>query len=197
MAPILKTFEKRIKNTNINKNKNDNKTSSINILSYVDNGLITSQEKSFDLSCSSLVDSCYVISNLLKDAGLYIKHQKSEVFHFSRAHTAPLHSIDLTNAGGPILHPKPIWQYLGFYFDYKLFFYYYTHFYTTKCLSILKAMKMLGNSTRGLFSLQKHLLYYMCIMPIATYGFQLWFLKDTPIAFNIQELNKMQRRAIL
>jgi len=34
-------------------------------------------------------------------------------------------------------------------------------------------------------------------MPIAIYGFQLWFFKGAPIVKNITELKKMQRRAAL
>ena len=58
-------------------------------------------------------------------------------------------------------------------------------------------MKMLGNSSRGLLHIQKHLLYRTCILPIVLYGFQLWFFKGTPIIKNITELKKMQRRAAL
>jgi len=58
-------------------------------------------------------------------------------------------------------------------------------------------MKMLGNSSRGLLPMQKRLLYRTCIVPIALYGFQLWFFKGAPMIKNIMELNKMQRRAAL
>jgi len=100
LSPILKTYQKHLKNTN--------KEIPTNILSYVDNGFIISQEKSFECSSSFLIDSYSVISNLLKDSGLAIEHQKSEVFHFSRAHSTPNHSINLTSAGGPVLYSKPI-----------------------------------------------------------------------------------------
>ena len=56
-----------------------------------------------------------------------------------------LFTIDLILVEDPILTPKPIWQYLGFYFNHKLNFYY--HFYATKCLSTLNIMKLLGNSS--------------------------------------------------
>ena len=114
LSPILKTYQKHLKNTN--------KEIPTNTLSYVDDGLIISQEKSFKCSLFFLIDNYSVISNFLKDSGLAIEHQRSEVFHFSRAHSTPNHSIDLTSTGGPALHPKPIWWYLGFYFDHKLTF---------------------------------------------------------------------------
>ena len=66
-----------------------------------------------------------------------------------------------------------------------------------KCLSTLNTMKILGNSARGLFSIQKRLLYRTCILPIALYGFQLWFFKSASIVKNLAELRKIQQRAAL
>jgi len=56
---------------------------------------------------------------------------------------------------------------------------------------------MLGNSLRGLLPIQKRLLYKTCVLPIALYGFQLWFFKGAPIIKNITELKKIQQRAAL
>jgi len=98
---------------------------------------------------------------------------KTKLFHFTRSRYLPNPSINLLSIGGPVISPKPIWQYLGFYFDCRLSFNYYTHFYATKCLSTLSTIKMLGNSSRGLLSIQKQLLYRTCVLPIALYGFQL------------------------
>ena len=56
---------------------------------------------------------------------------------------------------------------------------------------------MLGNSSRDLLPIQKRLLYRTCVLPIALYGFQLWFFKGTPTVKHITELKKMQRRAAL
>jgi len=41
-------------------------------------------------------------------------------------------------------------------------------------------MGMLGNSTKDLLLLQKRLLYRFCVVPIATYGFRLWFFAGAP-----------------
>ena len=80
----------------------------------------------------------------------FMELRKTELFHFTRARHPPNPPIDLSSVGSPVISPKPIWQYLGFYFDRRLNFNYHTHFYATKCLSTLSAMKMLGNSSRGL-----------------------------------------------
>ena len=126
-----------------------------------------------------------------------MEHNKTEIFHFTRARHPPNLSIDLTTVGGPIINPKPIWRYLGFFFNRKLNFHHHTHFYATKCLSTLSAMKMLGNFSRGLLPMQKQLLYRTCILSIAMYGFNLWFFKGAPIVRNINELKKMQHKAAL
>ena len=98
---------------------------------------------------------------------------------------------------GPLLHSKETWRYLGFYFNKKLFLCYHTWFYANKALSIVKALNLLGNSLRGLLPLQKRLLYHICVLPIALYGFQLWFFKGTLTYYPLQNLNRMQCRAAL
>ena len=149
------------------------------------------------LSNSFLLCSYNIISKILINAGLVMEHNKTEIFHFTRARHPPNLSIDLTTVGGPIINPKPIWRYLGFFFNRKLNFHHHTHFYATKCLSTLSAMKMLSNSSRGLLPIQKQLLYRTCILPIAMYGFNLWFFKGVLIVKNINKLKKMQCKAAL
>ena len=58
-------------------------------------------------------------------------------------------------------------------------------------------MGMLGNSTRGLLPLQKHLLYRSCVVPIATYSFRLWFFAGAPTKAQVSLLAAMQRKAAL
>ena len=137
------------------------------------------------------------MSKILLDTGLVMKHSKTKPFHFTRARHSSNPSINLSSVGEPIISPKPIWQYLGFYFDCKLNFHYHMHFYATKCLFTLNAIKILGNSSQGLLSIQKRLLYRTCVLPIALYGFQLWFFKDALLIKNLTELKKMQWKAAL
>ena len=58
-------------------------------------------------------------------------------------------------------------------------------------------MGMLGNSSRGLLPLQKRLLYRSCVIPIATYGFRLWFFAGAPTKAQVLLLAAMQRKAAL
>ena len=142
LAPIIKTFKKRIKNLKEN--------ILTDILSFADDGLLISQKKSYSLSSSFLLCSYNIISKILLNTGLVIEHSKTELFYFTRAWHLSNSFINLISVEGSIIFPKPIGQYLGFYFNHKLNFNYHTHFYATKCLSTLSTMKMLGNSSRGL-----------------------------------------------
>lgn len=129
LALIIKTFKKRLKNLK--------EKIPTNILSFVDDNLLISQEKSYSLSSFFLLCSYNIMSKILLNAGLIMKHSKSEYFHFMRSQHPPNPSIDLFSVGGLILSSKSIWQYLSFYFDQKLNFHYHMHFYATKCLSTL------------------------------------------------------------
>ena len=76
----------------------------ISVLSFVDDGLIIAQNKSFDSSIAQLFCSYNVLSKLLDSFGLVIEHSKTEVFHFNRSQgpfNPPL--LNLSPIGGLIL----------------------------------------------------------------------------------------------
>ena len=86
---------------------------------------------------------------------------------------------------------------MGFIFDHKFDFHKHIDYYANKALSTIKCMKLLGNSSCGISPLQKCLLYRCCILPIALYGFQLWFYNKAPLSYYMKILNKMQRRVAI
>jgi len=129
--------------------------------------------------------------------GLVMEHDKSEIFHFFRAYNNSNLKLDLSAIGAPILKPKTYWRYLGFYFDQRLSFKKHVWFYSTKALTTVKAMGMLGNSSRGLLPLQKRLLYQSCVVPIATYSFRLWYFSRAPTKAQVSLLVSMQRKTAL
>jgi len=77
LLPIIKTFKKRIKNLK--------ESIPTDILSFVDDGLLISQEKSYSLSSSFLLCSYNIMSKILLGAGLIMEHSKTKLFHFTRA----------------------------------------------------------------------------------------------------------------
>jgi len=164
MSPLLYIIEKRFKILNI----------PISTLSFVDDGLFIVQNKSISISNLHLFCGYNILSKLLNSFGLTVEHFKTEIFHFNRSHSLfnpP--SLDLLPIRGPVLCPKDSWKYLGFIFDRKLLFHLHIDHYTNKAISMVKCMKLLGNSSRGINPIQKRLLYRCCALPIALYGFQL------------------------
>jgi len=90
----------------------------ISLISFVDDGLFISQNKSIDILNSQLFCSYNVLSRLLDKFGLNIKHSKTEMFYFNRSHgTFNSPPLDLSPLGGPILCSKNSWKYLGFIFN--------------------------------------------------------------------------------
>jgi len=58
-------------------------------------------------------------------------------------------------------------------------------------------MKLLGNSSCSITSLQKRLLYRCYVLLIALYSFQLWFYHYVLPSYPLKALGKMQRRAAI
>jgi len=123
----------------------------ISIISFVDNRLLISQDKSLDISISYLFCSYNTVTNLLDKFRLIVEHSKTDVFHFSRLHglfNPP--PLNLSPLGSPILSPKSSWKYQGFIFDRKLTFHQHIDFYSNKVLSSVKCMKLLENLSCGI-----------------------------------------------
>ena len=188
LSSFLYILENHLKNLNI----------PVSIISFMDDGLFISQNKSFDISNSHLFCSYNVITKILNKFGLIIEHSKTKVFHFNRSHSfSNPPPLNLSPVGGSILTPKSSWKYLGFIFDRKLSFHQHINYYSNRAISMVKCIKILGNSLRGIIPTQKCLLYRCCILPIALYGFQLWFYKYAPLSYPLKILGKMQRKATI
>ena len=141
---------------------------------FVNNGLLVTQSKFFQLSNFHLFCNYYVASILLLDFGLSVKYSKTKIFYFLRSigsFKPPF--LDLLSLGGPTLCFKETWKYLDFIFDRKLLFHQHINFYSNKSISTVKCMKILRNSVQGLNLHQKQSLYRSCILPIVLYRFQL------------------------
>ena len=79
----------------------------ISIISFIDDKLLISLNKSLNVSNSHLFCSYNVVTNLLDKFGLIVEYLKTDVFHFSRLYdlfNPP--SLDLLPLGSPILSPK-------------------------------------------------------------------------------------------
>ena len=56
-------------------------------------------------------------------------------------------------------------------------------------------MKMLGNSAQGLSADNKRALYRSCVIPIMTYGSDLWFFDGTRVKGLLDQLRRTQYSA--
>jgi len=74
LAPFLHILKKYLKNLNLQ----------ISLLSFIDDGLLITQSKSFEFSNARLFYSYNVALNLLTKFGLQVEHLKTKVFHFSK-----------------------------------------------------------------------------------------------------------------
>jgi len=101
----------------------------------------------YNKTLPELTNSYGIVSDLIASFGLVIEHNKSEIFHFFRAHNDSNPELNLSAIDASILKPKTYWQYLGFYFDRWLSFKEHVWFYSTKALTTVKAMGMLDNSS--------------------------------------------------
>ena len=148
----------------------------ITLLSYVDDGTIIIQSPSLTDNCAVLQAAYIEIFQLFTAFALVLEHDKTELFHFDWSHSCKLPVINLgymPYTSDTPLRAKGTWWYLGSYFDHMLSFQEHVRFYSTKALTTVMAMRMLGNSTCGLAPKQRHLLYRSCVMPITMYGLYL------------------------
>ena len=174
--------------------------SDCSLVTYVDDGTVITQGKTFQENNIALGVAYRFIIGFLTRLGLAVEHDKTEIFHFSWAKNASNPPIDLGIApftGNTPLEPKKYWRYLGFFFDCKLMFVEHVCIYSFKSYSACKAMLMLGNSTRGLSPHLKCLLYISCVLLVITYGYCLWFYKNSPCKNHIKLLSKTQHQAAL
>lgn len=70
-------------------------------------------------------------------------------------------------------------------------------FYSCKALSTISSLRLLGNSARGLLPHLKRTLFHACVLPIATYGYRLWYHQKACVAGLLKSLDCMQYRTAL
>ena len=76
-------------------------------------------------------------------------------------------------------------------------FHQHINHYLNKAISLVKYIKLLGNSSWEINPIQKHQLYRYCVLSIALYGFQLWFYNKAPLLYHMKILEKIKRRTAI
>ena len=94
-----------------------------------------------------------------------------------------------------ITPPKYI-RWLGFYLDRKLTFFDHVRILAVKGKAITTGLQCLGNTVCGLSPHHMHLLYRTCVIPVITYGCQLWYRPNAPKKALIKKLQIVQNKAL-
>ena len=185
---------------------------------FVDDGLIlvganlppeeTKADPQMQLCINTILIKHIYLSllNQLHRLGLSAETDKLELMHFRQRRKKDT-GWSTTEPLGPSLHikgeqgeklvikAKTSMRYLGFYFDPKLSFREHIRFYTTKGMSVVATLSALGNSVRGLSPQDKRRIYISNVIPLMTYGAQLWWNPQWKgINWIKKELSKVQSR---
>ena len=94
--PLVCFFEIRVQDLNL----------STFIFSFVNNGLLISKEKTYNTTLQELYSSYEVVINLIVLFDLVMKHDKLEIFHFSRLYNSFSPELNLSAIGILTLKPK-------------------------------------------------------------------------------------------
>jgi len=96
ITPLIRIFELRAQALNLN----------TSILSFIDDGLLISQGKTYNTTLPELYSSYRVVTDLMVYFSLVMKHDKSKIFYFSRAHNNLNLELDFSAIGISTLKPK-------------------------------------------------------------------------------------------
>ena len=82
---------------------------SVFLLSFVDNSLFVSQEKSYEKLNAILYSGYNIVFSLFNKFGLVIEHNRSEIFYFSKStKEANLSLLNLRSIKDAVIKPKNI-----------------------------------------------------------------------------------------
>jgi hypothetical protein len=145
----------------------------ITTLAYMDDGSLIAKSKSLDTNIGKLQTAFKIITESLTASGLEAQYQKLQLQHYTKGPdpTSPPFQIE---GHPPIMAPKYI-RWLGFYLDRHLNFTHHTTIMANRATSTIRAMGILGNTVKGMSHVQLRQLTQSTVIPILTYGCQLWW----------------------
>jgi hypothetical protein len=143
-------------------------------LAYIDDGILLTSSPSLETNVHRLENAYDVIVGRLTQLGLKVETSKNECMHFTRGPDSSNPPIRLANTTQPITPPKYI-RWLGFYLDRHLNFTHHTKIMAARATATIRAMKILGNTVRGMSQDNLRRLTIGTIIPVLTYGCQLWW----------------------
>ena len=114
--------------------------------------------------------------------------------HFSwrKNHTQAPHLSTVLEGSVISIKPPKYIRWLGFYLDRKLTFKHHVDILCAKAKNIISGLSCLGNTIAGMNQNHLRLLYKTCVIPVITYGSQLWFNPYHPRVLLMKKLEKIQ-----
>jgi hypothetical protein len=150
-----------------------------NVMLYVDDGKLYVSSKSLHTNIVILERAYAFCEQWAERSGLLFDFDKRELMHHTRrtrdAEDAPHITLPGPDDTPVILAPLPVSKWLGIYWDTKLKFHEHIRQAAAKGTKAVTAMRLLGNTVRGLRPLLFRHLHITVIIPIMTYASPVWF----------------------
>jgi hypothetical protein len=168
---------------------------------YVDDGSLAASAPSRAEATKVVQLAFKAAHGWLKKRGLKTDQVKNDLIHFTKSRTGrnagPGPSITIpTNEEGTTrsVNPSKLIRYLGIWFDPQLKFTEHVKKAAAKATSAAHALRMLGNSERGIHQTHLRQMYLGAILPIALYGLPVfWRSKSGAI---LKKLTTLQNKCL-
>ena len=152
---------------------------------YVDDGILFACAEEWE-EVERLLWARYTIcEEWLRRSGLAIEPDKTELMFFQKPYEhnsvpAPTRLIlpDPDNSTYYVVQPVENLRYLGFFINWRLKWEPHVRIMCNRTRASIKALRVLGNTVRGLSMANWRLVLNAVCLPVMTYGSQLWFRSD-------------------
>ncbi len=149
---------------------------------YVDDGSIAASAHNCNTSTKIIELAFQAAHKWLTARGLKVDQVKNELIHFTRSNHGR-HAGEGPPVSIPTNTPRELKmvqlaktiKYLGVWLDSHLNFTTHIQKMTSKAITAMHALRLLGNSIRGMHQMHAQLLYIGAILPVATYGLAAFF----------------------
>ena len=152
---------------------------------YVNNGNIFASSPTYQGTAAKLTRAANQVFSWLQKSGFSVDKDKCELMFFHPKPT-PKHEIrhgtppkivtlHLPDGTDVSITPARSLRYLGVFFTLRLNWTTHVKTMSTRARSIVKGLGVLGNSIRGFHLVSWRKIFISIILPVLTYGSQVWF----------------------
>ena len=170
----------------------------ISLRSYIDDVGFLAISDSLEENVITLKATLNKAQLLFTSIGMKINPDKLDLMHFSnrRGHNSSPSLSAIINGQQVTISPPKFIRWLGFYFDRKLTFNDHTKIMCTKASNVVSSLSCLGNTMTGMTPNHLCLLFKTCVVPVMTYGCQLWFRPSAPRVTLMKHLQVVQNKGL-